>query len=349
MPPERIWLHIGAEKTGTTSIQGCLQLNRDRLLAKGVLFPRAPGDFNHMALAAYAMADEKGIEEMRMVNGVRSMDDLPAFRGRLRDELHAEIAASGAHTVILSNEHCSSRLKSPGEVGQIFDLLSPICADVRVVLYIRDPVSFYESWYSTAIASGNTFGFPELKPGLLRAADWLAMAQRWSATFGSAEVVVRRMEPGKLVSDDLLTDFFHTVEMPGFAFERGPRRNESLPLEPLLFLRELNERLPRFVDGQISHDRGHIVDVLRRWPDKRRFRLSAEQAAAIRAHFEPSYERLRRICFPLDEGPLFADEGRDAPPEQITELSPRDIYELTAFLWKGRQGHGSGGGKRRSA
>lgn len=337
MATERIWLHIGAEKTGTTSIQGCLKLNREKLRGEGVLFPRSPGNFNHTALAAYAMADEKGIEEMRMINGVRAMDDLPAFRDKLRHDLVTEIEGSGAHTVILSNEHCSSRLLTPGEIGRVYDLLAPLCTDIRIVLYIRNPIAFYESWYSTAIASGNTFAFPEPKPGMLRAADWLGMVQRWSAVFGSAELFVRRMEPGRLACDDLLTDFFRTVGLASFDFDRGRRANESLSLKPMLFLRELNARLPRFVDGRLSEERGQIVDVLRRWPGKERFRLDAASAAAIWSHYEDSYERLRRICFPLDEGPLFARKDGEGATEQGPQLSEDDLYDLAAFIWKNRK------------
>ena len=47
-------LHIGTEKTGTTSIQKFLATNRTLLKANGVLYPLSPGKVNHIGLEAYA-------------------------------------------------------------------------------------------------------------------------------------------------------------------------------------------------------------------------------------------------------------------------------------------------------
>lgn len=54
-------LHIGAEKTGTTTIQEFLTLNRERLLAQGVHFPMSVGLKNHTRLAVCAAFDKRGI------------------------------------------------------------------------------------------------------------------------------------------------------------------------------------------------------------------------------------------------------------------------------------------------
>ena len=55
-----LYLHIGTEKTGTTTIQSFLAANRDLLKRNRILYPRAPGEQNHRALAAAAQDCARG-------------------------------------------------------------------------------------------------------------------------------------------------------------------------------------------------------------------------------------------------------------------------------------------------
>src|SRR5262245_23942491 len=66
------FLHIGTDKTGTSSIQRFLADNRDALLARGYLVPRAAGSDRHIALPLYA-------------RGVRPTDNLPAAWAKFTD------------------------------------------------------------------------------------------------------------------------------------------------------------------------------------------------------------------------------------------------------------------------
>ena len=52
------WLHIGVEKTGTTSIQSFLAANRTALRAEGRLYPIVPGAVGHLGLVAFALDDD---------------------------------------------------------------------------------------------------------------------------------------------------------------------------------------------------------------------------------------------------------------------------------------------------
>lgn len=50
-------IHIGTEKTGTTSIQNGLHANRDALTQAGIYLPVSLGGHNPRQLATYAMKD----------------------------------------------------------------------------------------------------------------------------------------------------------------------------------------------------------------------------------------------------------------------------------------------------
>ncbi len=333
---DRIWLHIGAEKTGTTTLQKWLQANRAVLGNEDILFPKTPGAFNHIGLTAYALDDSKGMEEMRVTAGANKFASLDEFRANVRTGLRQEIESSSASEMVLSNEHCSSRLRSLEEIERLRDLLYEFCDRVNVLLYIREPVSFYNSWYSTVIASGGSQPFPtDLTPGFLRAADWQRMVQNWSAVFGSGAVQVHRFERSVLKSGDILEDFADKIGLPFEKMQSGDIQNESMGIKPLMFLRELNEDLPRILDGKFNSERGNIVEVLRGFAGGGKFSMPPEIAARITEHYKDSYNTLQRTYFPDLDGPLFGQPKVPAEPSS-QDLTIDDTIALARHIWVSR-------------
>src|ERR1700722_4174212 len=105
------WLHIGTEKTGSTSIRNYLALNRAALLSQGYLYPRTPGATSHYALTAFALDDAR-IEGTRRTLGIGAHESGSRCRAEVVDALEKESALSGANAVIFSNELLSSLLRS---------------------------------------------------------------------------------------------------------------------------------------------------------------------------------------------------------------------------------------------
>ena len=52
-------IHIGTEKTGTTTIQEFLHLNRSKLANQGVAYLQSPGLRNNRKLVTYCMKNNK--------------------------------------------------------------------------------------------------------------------------------------------------------------------------------------------------------------------------------------------------------------------------------------------------
>src|SRR5436309_11341852 len=108
------WLHIGTEKTGSTSVQTFLAQNRLGLLSRGWLYPETAGRMAHYSLVAFSLNDERHDATRRML-GTEDRIGLDRFRRQLICSLANEIAASGAANLVLSNELLSARLREPGE------------------------------------------------------------------------------------------------------------------------------------------------------------------------------------------------------------------------------------------
>src|SRR5690242_19599893 len=116
----RLYLHIGTEKTGTSSVQQFLNNNRELLRRHGVLYPVAPGKKSQTLLTVAAQKDKKKTRaRLRKRMGVQTLDDLQLLRNRLVEGLREEIVRGTYRTVVMSNEQCSYRLQKPGEVPRL--------------------------------------------------------------------------------------------------------------------------------------------------------------------------------------------------------------------------------------
>ena len=98
----QIVLHLGAGKTGTSSLQYRLAANRNVLAAHGTLYPRTPGGARHTRLGMFAKSDE----ELVRTGAWRRMGrpDPRRFRRRFRRRLLQEIADADAGRVLFSDE-----------------------------------------------------------------------------------------------------------------------------------------------------------------------------------------------------------------------------------------------------
>ena len=103
----RLILHIGTEKTGSTSIQTFLRLNKTRLAANGVGVPTCLGDTLHFRLQL--MANDDDVDDDFIRNLRLHLD--PQLRKKAIDEwrenFYQEVKTSSAHTWIISCETCN--------------------------------------------------------------------------------------------------------------------------------------------------------------------------------------------------------------------------------------------------
>lgn len=162
------------------------------------------------------------------------------------------------------------------------------------------------------------------------------MVQMWADVFGAEALTVRRFDRTLLQGGDLVRDFCPLLNLDPDQFDSVPPKNESIGLAPLLFLRRLNQDLPRIKDGAFNKERGNIVAVLRAYPDDRRFTLPPATAQQIRDHFADSYDALKQDHFAETDGPLFPSASADAQPA-ASDLTEDDIMNIARHLWVNRR------------
>lgn len=323
MPP-RLVLHIGTEKTGTTSIQESLARNRQKLAELGYCHPVSPGPTNHVWLAMLAGQDRL-VADLAGFLGA-PVPELGLARAEFRRAFQAEMAAlpASVHTVVLSNEHCHGRLVRSEEIGELKRFLAPHFREVEVWLYLRRQDRLAVSHYSTKLRGNFTAEriFPKIHPSAWYY-NYFELVSAWAGVFGRDAMRLRVYERRELLGQDVAVDFLaHLgIEDPAALFGLAREANTALSALGQTVLLEFNKRAARS---------GEAPDQLQRTLRPTRHRLANElgrrlkgpprlparaEAEAFLATYAEANERLRRAFLP-DRSALFDGDFSGYPAEE---------------------------------
>ena len=237
--PEQVVLHLGAGKTGTSSLQYLLAANREVLAADGTLYPRTPGKARHTRLGMFAKSDE----ELVRTGAWRRMGrpDPRRFRRRFRRRLLQEVADAGARQVLFSDEALFGLPEDA--MRRLRRLTRAIGGDVRVVVYLRRQDERLVSRYQQEVKTGSVATLADWAAGYgTNLHDYHQRLSTWCRVLGRSALVVRRFERSSFLNGNLYDDFLDAVGTGLSADRLTPvqTRNESLDAESLEFLRLLN-------------------------------------------------------------------------------------------------------------
>jgi hypothetical protein len=185
---KRIVIHIGAEKTGSTTIQNFLFLNRYILKDAGIYFAQSPGKKNHSMIPKLLTSAVNNVEQGK-VNDFREKKIIE-IKTKILKEIYSE--AVGCHTLIISSEHFHSKIKTQQEISRLKEIL-PDSDKVEILFYIRRQDRVCLSLYSTKVGAGSTkdFKFPSVNRNRLPYRyDYNAAYELWSNSFGVGSVKV---------------------------------------------------------------------------------------------------------------------------------------------------------------
>lgn len=210
-----IVIHIGAHKTGTTSLQSCFDDNAHALQNAGVLYPRSNWYHHSQHRLAFAM---KGMRDPKT-------GKIPDLAGEIA-ALNAAMAAGGCEKVFISSEEFFS---CPAEaIAALKDGLK--VDNVRIVATLRRPDTLLVSMYNQKVKQpGNRFArgikaFVQDPLLLDRDMDFLGCMTPWIDTFGAPNVTVLFYENGSSI-----TQMLGVLGLPEDTLPLPDRLNESVP------------------------------------------------------------------------------------------------------------------------
>lgn len=132
------WVHIGCEKTGTSSIQKFLLENQQTLTSEGLYFPIECGLLSNHRL--HWIIEDNPDHHPFIYDPESGLGDcLNAGREKITEEHYSKVKAfqrdhtHGSH-VVYSSEHLHSRVYDPQVIQNLKDWLSPLYDRIKVVV-----------------------------------------------------------------------------------------------------------------------------------------------------------------------------------------------------------------------
>ena len=309
MAKPNLLLHIGAEKTGTSSIQSFLLVNRKALSEVGVYYLHSPGRADCRSLPVLCIGQNTPDDFLRM-EGIKT----PAARSKFVEEtqqwLRQQLTGAGekCHTIVISSEHLSSRLSSVEAVQRVKELLQPHVTEIRIVCYFRNQAESLPSSYSTYVLSGGTESLARFRKRFLKGAsnDLNAMISRWERVFGKDNIEARIYSRRRFSGEDLLREFsgfLHGVPQEKLHFG-VPLRNRSLSRRGMRLARAINIVVPRFdAEDNESEINRRLVRSVARLCQGEPLRLNTHQREEVLQHFRESNSKLKARYFPDESFP----------------------------------------------
>lgn len=317
-------LHIGAHKTGTTSIQDGLARNREVLTARGVTFASF-GSVTTIHPALQLPTPSRHLIPQGMV-----ISDLDALVDTLANAPTDRVIASGENLSFLFDPGQIIRLKTA--LGRAFD-------SVRIVTYLRRQDRHAVSHHQEGAkpdrkAEVDLFGtapraLPQPTEEMRLYLDFNRRIGHWMDAFGDANVTVRIFEPSRLIAGDAWLDFLSVAGISAEGLQPVARQNVGL--------------------GATKTKIGHIAKIvdlpnplharlLAALPDDARMRPSRAEAKAFFAPYRDGNmalaRRLGEAAGQLDGTGLFDDDFSSYPEDAEDSWSEDSANAAIASVLK---------------
>lgn len=222
---KRVLLHIGAHKTGSTSLQWALSKSTPVLASRGVLYPRTGcppwAQLGHHSLPL-SVVRRPGHLPGRGASVLSSEE-----RAQLWSDLHDEIAESDANVIVLSSEEFNVLDAAEiADVGRELERYS-----VTPVVFLRNTVDFVESSYRTSIIHGGyRRTIAEFAENQRARLDYASLLRDWREVARGGKVIAFAYDDPQ-IRNDVKSAFFDLLDIrvSELSARSREKQNESFP------------------------------------------------------------------------------------------------------------------------
>ena len=344
---KKLILHIGSEKTGTTSIQSMLSLNRELLESKSIRIPMFLGKPNHR-YAEYAFRSNETQDDFDMNRGV--FDD-PKAKKELKDAIKSDwknkISTESLDTWLISCEHFQSRLHHQQEIKNLWQFSKNLFEEISIIVYLRDPISAAYSHLSTAIKGGAVLNSFNITPeSVSEICNHKEILERWLSVVPKNCLKVRLFDKTKFTRNDLYADFFDSCELDlRDQIQIPTTANSSLSLRAMRLMMLLNQRIPTFFNNMRNPVRQDIHNYLEKYSIDSSFLVpSIQKAEEFKQYYRESDEYVRMNFFPHHDQELWPylggrDQNACDTESQVIFFTKeeKETADLISIIWVNKQ------------
>lgn len=326
-------MHIGTEKTGTTTLQKTFFKNYDLLKEHGILYPKSFGISNHVGFCVCFQSIASKSELNAVVNAGMEEQEILQYKQRTLQRLKKEILESNCDTVTISNEHLHSRITSENEVREIKNWLQEIFGDeIYIVCYLRKQSELAVSHFSTAIKSGSTDSVLSLPIGAKpHYYDYKKMLEMWEKYF--PHIICKEYNLDKLRNRDIVDDFLLLlhIDLNNDDFQSIQNANVSLDGKAIEVLALLNQEIPLLKEDKINPEREYLVRFFEKIPVKKKLTVNSQQLQAFQKQFDSDNRYIaKKFC----KSERLFDTFVSKSENYTFGLEKEDVAYVFSELWK---------------
>lgn len=302
---DKLILHIGTHKTGTTTLQSMLESNSEALAANGFTYPAMPLKWKHahinrnaywLSKAAYQRLSSKSVAEAEKIAPCRKATE--------------EAFARSKGTVILSDERLWYNATRKGFWPAARAILEECGArNITVVLYLRRQDLFAESLWMQYVKNSrlqedlSTF---IARKKMQAVCDYAAGVKKLHETFGPDKVIVRVYDRSVMVGGDTVADFLDVLGIDDTSAFACPESSKNPSLSPSMALLKLQvNRSTAYGEAEKGFLANAAVNVSINDDQRKGSLLSFEQRSAMLERYAPGNEWVAHTCLGREDGVLF--------------------------------------------
>ncbi|MBW3096895.1 methyltransferase domain-containing protein [Pseudohoeflea coraliihabitans] len=327
---ERVILHTGTEKTGTTALQSALSDQRAELAAQGVLVPTCL-DYGgpHLRLTVACLQFNPRAPLIASF-GFEDADQHRQFQRELQKDISVEVSASAADTAIISDEHINVHLNSAPMLRNTAKFLGVDPGRVHPVIFLRSQDSLLAAMMSESVKSLSIRHYSLDDPvAALKVTryrfDYAAIINNLEEAFGVSNLIVRGY---KAPSDVDVTQVF--AQSVDINLRTPPSNlvsaNRSVPAGLMPPLWRLGQEVAEQAGSQLRSEWRGLIDRLITDFPSRSFRLKETDALSFLRRFQATNESLV-AKFPQLEDCFFSRAPNNSDPQDVLEVGIEQIIE----------------------
>ena len=317
---QRLYLHIGMPKTGSSAIQAFLILNSQTLYKNEILFPNPP---------EFTQPFQTSEGNARFLYEFLYNNDIQKFKEYL-DSFDNEA------TVLLSSESLFATLRdNPQCLFQALENYS-----YKIICYVRRQDEIFSSWYNQMVKNHNETNRPKID----KIAEEIDFALPLSQSLNYCQTdrfIIRPYEKQQFFGGNIFADFLHCIGIELTDEYVFPETivNPSLSKEALEFRRLLNILE---IDRDDAKKKNHINRLLGQYTVEQQMGrpfqkesniFTAEERIRIFKDFKEKNQFIARVFLDRKNGKLFYDS---MPSENNVQgqvsLSIFDAIDICRFL-----------------
>jgi len=343
----KLILHIGTEKTATTTLQHFLYHNRKALLAQRIALLSTLDQPCNRKLAAYCQPEHMCDDYFTDMN-INSAEERQKLFESFTEDLGADIskARKKADVLIITCEHFHSRLRTITSIKKLHNLITPYFVEIEIVCYFREQSSLALSSYSTATKFGDAIGFDEFLRRYVTPKDpyynYDELLTKWAKVFGREPLRPILYGYEHFTDGDIRRDFLRRVkkdiDFDPLDFEMSDR-NKSLGWAGLELAQINNDFNSRYMqDGSRNMLREIVHTAIQDSSISSTGKPPFSQALDIHRAFEESNKSFAAKFLGKAGNPFPIPANTAKKPPREIQLNLEQVKELMRNLMSGITG-----------